>query len=163
MRLDDRVLFLIRLKCCGVVLRVFVVGELDHARKKIDCATEECKEYCKTRDAMDGDFYIVGLIKKEKLLDNVLRNYFIPTKSCPTPAYDQTVYQFISSGDEIRLLWVVPDEETSLTLQENRNIVVPEERGLLQYVLDYYDGTLYRMAKKLNGEAMHIGGAIESK
>jgi len=39
--------------------------------------------------------------------------------------------------------------------------VVPEERGLLKQVLDYFDGTLYIKMKKLNGEAMHVGVELE--
>lgn len=138
-----------------------LIWAVEHARKKVECADEDCKKNCATRDAMDGDFFIVGLLKKEKLLDNVLRNYFIPTKTCPTPSHDQTVYQFIAEKEDIKFLWVVPDQETSMILYDNRNIVVPEERGLLQFVIDYYEGNLYRLAKKLNGESMHIGAALK--
>ena len=55
---------------------------------------------------------------------------------------------------------MVPDQETALTLKENKQIVVPAERSLLQFVLDYYDGNLHRICKKLNGETMDAGSML---
>lgn len=136
---------------------------LQHALKKVDCSHIQGHEICKDREALIGNFFIVALLKKERLLENVLRNYFIPTLTCPTPFFDQTVYMYDAQKESLEFVWVVPDQETSEILKENAKIVVPAERGLLQYVLDYYDGTLYRKAKTLNGEAMHLGGALETK
>ena len=45
--------------------------------------------------------------------------------------------------------------------KENKDKIVPEERGLLKFVLEYYDGTLFNMAKKLNGESQFAGSALE--
>lgn len=133
----------------------------DHARKKVECADEECKKICSNRPAMDGDFYIVGLLKKEKLLDNVLRNYFIPTLACPTPHYDQTLYKYRADRDDIEFVWTIPDKETCETFRENKEQIVPQERSLLKFVLEYYDGTLFNLAKKLNGESHFAGSALE--
>ena len=33
-------------------------------------------------------------------------------------------------------------------------LVMPEERQLLQFVLDFADGSLFQLAKKLNGETI---------
>lgn len=131
-----------------------------HAIKDVDCSAIEGHDVCKDRPAMEGDFYVAALIKKEKLLSNVIRNYFIPTYSCPTPHFDQAVYKFNKAKGDIQFLWVVPDEETSLTLMENKDIVVPNERHLLQFVIDYYNGTLFNIAKKLNGETIYAGSAL---
>lgn len=132
-----------------------------HALKEIDCANIENHDQCSAREALKGDFFVVALLKKEKLLENVLRNYFIATKDCPTPTYDQTVYRYNASKGEIEFLWVVPDRETALTLKENKDIVVPEERALLQFVLDFYNGKLLQLCKKLNKETSNPGVALE--
>ena len=131
-----------------------------HALKKIDCSSIAGHDDCKKRVAFDGDFYVAALLKKEKLLQNVLRNYFVATKSCPTPTFDQTIYKYNAQKEAIEFLWVVPDQETALTLKENKQIVVPAEHGLLQFVLDYYDGNLHRICKKLNGETMNAGSLL---
>ena len=134
-----------------------------HAKKQIDCSSIDGHDACKDRPAMDGSFYIAALIKKEKLLENVLRNYFIPTIACPTPHFDQTVYRYNHEKEDIEFLWVVPDQETCEIFRENKNIIVPAERGLLQFVLDYYNGNLFKLAKKLNGETQFAGDALEGK
>lgn len=134
-----------------------------HALKKVDCSSIEGHDACKDRVAMSGNFYIAALLKKEKLLQNVLRNYFVPTISCPTPHFDQTVYLYNYEKDDIEFLWVVPDKETSEIFRENRLKIVPNERGLLKFVLDYYDGTLFRLAKRLNGESTNPGVSLEGR
>lgn len=135
---------------------------VNHARKQVDCSKIENHDQCKSRSSLDGDFFIAAIIKKESLLDNVIRNYFIPTIACPTPTYDQTVYRYNSAKNDIEFLWVIPDRETALTLKENKNIVVPAEMGLLQFVLDFYDGKLYRRMKEFNGESKYAGNLLES-
>ena len=99
-----------------------------------------------------GDFFVVVETKKERLLENVMRNYFFFRKTCPTPNTDQTVYHYHASDDAIEFLWVVPSKDTCKLFKRHALEIVPEERLLLKYVLDYYDDTLLRLAKRLNGE-----------
>ena len=136
---------------------------VQHAQKKIDCSGIDGHADCKNRPALEGDFYIAALLKKERLFENTLRNYFVPTLACPTPHFDQTVYKYNAKKEDIEFLWVVPDQETCEIFLENRNIIVPKERQLLKYVLDYYDGTLFQLAKRLNGETSNPGILLEGK
>jgi hypothetical protein len=132
-----------------------------HARKEVDCSTIENHEACKDRVPLEGSFFVACLLKKEKLLENVLRNYFVATKSCPTPCYDQTVFRYNHEKGDIEYIWTVPDRETCLTFKENKNIIVPSEQALLKNILDFYSGALYRQAKEFNGEQMHLGGELK--
>lgn len=132
-----------------------------HAQKKTDCSKIENHDQCKDRVALEGDFFIAALLKKEKFLENVLRNYFVATKSCPTPTYDQTVYRFNSQKGDIEFIWVIPDRETCLTFKENVAQIVPAEHALLQNILEFYNGSLYRKMKKFNGEEMALGGTLK--
>jgi hypothetical protein len=102
------------------------------------------------KDNYDDVFYIVVLTKKEKLMQNVMRNYFFTRQSCPTPQYDQSVFMYNPKDEEITYLWTVPDKETCEIFRENALQV--HERELLQCVLDFYDGTLDKLAEKLNNE-----------
>lgn len=133
---------------------------VQHALKKVDCYSIPGHDECRKRDALHGDFYVNIALKKEKLLENVLRNYFIATKSCPTPHFDQTVYKYNAGKEALEFMWVVPDVETCLTYQENKQIIVPEERQLLQFILDFLDGNLHRLCKKLNGEKVTKGSVL---
>lgn len=140
-----------------------LIWSVKHAQKKVECSHLEGHDMCKDRIAFDGDFFIAVLLKKEKLLQNVLRNYFVPTLTCPTPTYDQTIYKYDNKKDDVEYLWTIPDKETCLTFLENKDKIVKEELQLLSYILQFNDGTLYRLAKKLNGESMKPGVALEEK
>lgn len=110
----------------------------------------ECVERCK-KDFL-GDFYIVVITKNERLMSNVFRNFFYGRLSCPTPDYDQTVYKFKRTDNQPIFMWVIPSRDASFHLKDNALYVAPEERELLKYVLAFEDGTLFKLAKELNGE-----------
>lgn len=101
-----------------------------------------------------GDFYIIVITKNERLMKNVFRNFFYARLSCPTPDYDQTVYKYHRHDDEIEFLWVIPSRDASFYLKDNALYVAPQEQQLLKFVLDFADGTLFKLAKELNGEAL---------
>jgi len=99
-----------------------------------------------------GDFFVVVLTKKERIMQNVIRNYFFHRSTCPTPEWDQAVYSYHRSDDQIRFLWVVPSKDTCELLHANALLVDPSERELLKFVLDFHDGTLKKIAQRMNGE-----------
>ena len=99
-----------------------------------------------------GNFYIVVLRKRERLLPNVYRNFFLARKSCPTPTYDQIVYKYHRQEEIVEFLWVVPDNETCVVFVQDALRIDPAERELLGFILDYNDGTLDNLCKKLNNE-----------
>lgn len=118
----------------------------DYAANIYECVKNGIKVY-------DGaGFYVVVETKKERLLENVLRNFFFHRMSCPTPNYDQTVYYYSHANDHINFLWVVPSQETCEIFKHNVSKIIPDEYDLLKYVLDFEDGTLLKLAKSLNRE-----------
>ena len=114
----------------------------------------ECLETHKKKEGYEGNFYLVVLTKKEKLMQNVLRNYFFATKSCPSPVWDQTVYQYNRANDELVFLWTIPDKATCFYFNTYKDMIKPEEMTLLKFVLDFEDGSLLRHAQKLNNETI---------
>jgi hypothetical protein len=112
----------------------------------------QCVERGKKEKA--GDFYVVVITKNEKLFPNVFRNFFFPRTWCPTPDYDQTVYKYKRKDDSLIFMWVIPSRDASFHLKDNALYVAPEERELLKYVLAFEDGTLFKLAKELNGEKL---------
>lgn len=99
-----------------------------------------------------GDFYIHVETKREPLLTNVLRNYFITKRDCPTPNYDQSVFRYNRKKGEIEYYWTIPDKEACHHIKANRLLIVNEEQELLKFVLAFDSGELLRICKKLNGE-----------
>ena len=122
--------------------------QLSDYENNIDIAvTNGIKEF-----GLDRDFYVVVLTKKERLLQNVIRNYFLTRTTCPTPDYDQTVYKYHHESGYIEYLWTVPNKETCINMKTYALQVPPEQKELLNFVLSFYDGTLLKKAQQLNNE-----------
>lgn len=102
----------------------------------------------------NADFFVTVITKKEPLLPNVIRHYFLARLSCPTPDYDQTVYHYKRSSDTLDFLWVIPSKMACMYMIERQSRVPKEEWGLLKFVLDFSDGTLFKKSKELNGEKL---------
>lgn len=139
--------------------------KIDHSAQ--EQASEQLNDYekgiqeCYQRGAKKyhDRFFIVVLTKKERLMQNVLRHYFFPRHSCPTPKYDQAVYIADPQSGTIQFLWVVPAKDVCYYLRDNALNVNKEQKDLLSFVLDFFDNTLLNKAKTLNGEIIK-GNAI---
>ncbi len=110
-----------------------------------------------------GDFFIVALIKRERLMNNVFRNYFIPRKSCPSPHYDQIVYHYHRADDRIEFLWSLPSVVAIQNLLAHKHELDSSFFPLLQFVLDFLDGKLEKKAQLLNNETIGTSDPISLK
>lgn len=99
-----------------------------------------------------GDFYVIVITKREKLMPNVLRHYFFPRISCPTPDNDQTLYKYHRSDDKIEFIWTVPDKKAIKDLKAHAVDLDPSFKELLRFALEFSDGTLDKKARAMNGE-----------
>lgn len=118
--------------------------------KDYEANIEECIKACLKE--YDWDFFVIVTTKKERLMPNVLRNYFFGRKSCPSPEYDQAVYHYHRKEGIVEFLWVVPSKDTCEMMKTHALEVAPEERELRDFVINFYDGTLLQLSKRLNGE-----------
>jgi hypothetical protein len=57
-------------------------------------------------------FYVVVITKKERVLHNVIRRYFVARQSLPSPTWDQTVWHYNPTTSDLRHVWTLPDQET---------------------------------------------------
>lgn len=121
---------------------------------KYQSGLAECVKEHEKLFGIETDFFVVVITKKEPLLQNILRNYFIGRKSCPSPDYDQAVYQFHGTTGNLELIWVIPSRETCFFMIDNALTIPSEQKTLLSYVIEFKDGTLFRLMKKLNGEKL---------
>jgi hypothetical protein len=119
--------------------------EQDYIKNLIKCVQDNKRKYA-------GDFFVVVISKNEKLLYNVIRCYFFDRVTCPTPDYDQTLFMYSSSEESIKHIWTVPDKETCLLYIQNKDKIPPAEYPLLENVLKFRSGELFRLCKKFNNE-----------
>lgn len=144
----------------GKLSSELIVKQVDDTHSATDQMKEQLTDWdknimeCVERGKKDfpDDFFVVVITKKERLMQNVLRNYFTCRHSCPTPEWDQTVFRYERSLEKLTFLWVVPSKDTCEFFTRNAFRIEGEDMQLLKYVIDLNDGTLLRMAKRLNGE-----------
>lgn len=79
-----------------------------------------------------------------------IRNRYAPHWICPKPNFDNAVYQYNRDHDDLKLLWVLPSKDTANHLLANAVYLDTGNKGLLQFVLDFKDGTLDKLAITLN-------------
>jgi len=119
--------------------------EKEYLKNLLECVHTNAHKYA-------NDFFVVVITKNEKLLYNVIRCYFFDRISCPTPDYDQTVFMIRRAQDELVHLWTIPNREACLTYMENKDKVVPEEYAILDNIIRFMNGDLFKLCKKLNHE-----------
>lgn len=120
-------------------------SQKDYIETLLDTAVQARKKW-------EGDFFITVVTKKERLMKNVLRNYFMARHSCPTPDYDQTVYKFRAEDEEIVFLWTIPAQDICYDLLRNALQIPPEERDLLYNIIRFKEGELMKLAQIENKE-----------
>jgi hypothetical protein len=114
---------------------------------------DQLAECVKTHEKMfPDDFFVVVDTKREKVLDNVIRNYFYGRRSCPTPNYDQSVFMFHKESGDLEYIWTVPSRDACFHLLERRLELNLEEKELLVMVQAFASGKLMQMCKSFNNE-----------
>lgn len=98
----------------------------------------------------DSDFYVVVLLKKEPLLTNVIRFFYITRRSCPSTCYDQTVYKYDHKNNKLDILWQIPNMASVNDLYANRKFLTSEYNELLDYIIKFRSGDLDRLSDRLN-------------
>lgn len=108
------------------------------------------------RTKFRDNFFIEIKTKKERLMENVLRCYWITRRSCPTPNYEQIVYKYNYKDESIEEIWSIPDRESCFIIYDNAIQLPADQRELVQYVFDFADGTLYKRMRELNNETHEV-------
>ena len=99
-----------------------------------------------------GDFFIVVETKAERLMPNVMRNYFFSRWTCPTPTYDQSVFRYSKKGERLEYLWTLPSKDACHHIKMNAATLPEEESQLRDFVLGLFDESLLKLSKQFNNE-----------
>ena len=101
-------------------------------------------------DHMPDDFFVVVLFKKERHLQNIVRQYFFYRQSCPTPEYDQTVYLYEKSKDALNFMWCIPNNATVLNLTTRSKELPFDQQWLADMCKAFTTGELDKWCEQLN-------------
>lgn len=99
------------------------------------------------RRAYDGVYFVVVLNKRERLLPNVIRRLYFHRESCPTPEFDQTVYEIDPSQDRISYLWTLPDWQTCQLSAVDPDSIPKVFYPLAGFISDFQSGKLDKLAR----------------
>lgn len=123
-----------------------------NSKKSYEEEVSEAVARGKADAQIEGDFYIIVLFKKERHLQNVVRQLFFYRQSCPTPEFDQTVYKYHRDQDKLEFLWVVPNNAACQFIPTIIGELPREQQELREMVMAFNSGELDKKARLLNGE-----------
>lgn len=102
------------------------------------------------RQKVKGDFFVMLLSKKEKLLTQVIRDRLFALKACPTPNYGQTLWKYHHLDQRLEFIWTVPPKDVVMFLKRYPIEMSDMCGDLIRQVFNFIDGTLDRRTIELN-------------
>lgn len=89
-------------------------------------------------------FYVCVQSRRERLLNNVIRNQFYARKTRPIPQFDLALYHYDPSTEDLRFVWCIPDKESVINIMVNRaNGTLPHDQSkLYDFCVGFINGTL---------------------
>ena len=100
------------------------------------------------KEFLTGDFFVDVIWRKKRAARGGLAKEALALENIPTPHYNQTVYLYHRAVDELEMLWTVPPQEVCLAYYHNKHLVPASEYSLLEQVMNFYDGTLFKLIDK---------------
>ncbi len=89
-----------------------------------------------------NNFYVCVQTRRERLLQNVIRNQFYHRLTRPGPAYDLALYYYNPKDEDLRFIWCIPDKQTVEAMSEPGYMPPIEQQQLYGFVRGFLDGTL---------------------
>jgi len=109
----------------------------------------------------DGDFFVEVIRTHEPGYRTGFRRRQFWTYSCSTPTPCSAIYHYTREDDTLRLLWDLPvTTACAFAFRNKQELSLSGVGEALRTILDYYDGTLLKRSKKINGEYDGKGSAV---
>lgn len=105
--------------------------------------------YKKAHPHKDG--YIHLNIIKDRAVANYVKMLWVARTSCPDPFYNETVWKYEHADDSVSLLWSLPDPQACKDLLKYQGNAQGYEKVVVDFVVNYKNGTLLELANKENG------------
>lgn len=87
-------------------------------------------------------YYILVILRRERLIPNAIRQQFVVRKSRPEPFYDSTLYSYSNKTGDLTYCWSIPDQDTCEYLLRPDTNLSKEYDQLKNFVKKFADGTL---------------------
>jgi hypothetical protein len=80
-------------------------------------------------------FYVCVQTRRERLMQNVIRNQFYPRQTRPIPQYDLALYHYDPKDEKLSFVWCIPDKETTWELASRK---VDDDQNQLSYFCECF-------------------------
>ena len=87
-------------------------------------------------------FYLCVQTKRERILTNVVRNYFYARRTRPAPTYDLSLYYYEPKDEKLTFIWCIPDKETCEYMLTYKHELPHDQWQLLDFVEKFTNNTL---------------------
>lgn len=87
-------------------------------------------------------YYVCVQVKRERLLQNVIRSYFYARRTRPIPDYDLSLYYYDPATEDISFVWCIPDRETVEYILENQHLLSYDHEQLVGFCKSFKANTL---------------------
>lgn len=84
-------------------------------------------------------YFISVHTQKDPFSINVVRRRWIVRKSCPDPDWNSEVYSYNNKTAELRLEWVLPTMQDSISILKNKHMY---DEKLIRFIKDQKEGKL---------------------
>lgn len=112
--------------------------------------------------SIKGSFFIVVLLRKETVMQNVVRLQYLYRQTCPTPGYDQTVFKYDRPGDHLEFIWSIPNNVTVEQMDRHPEQFPDDQQELVNFARSFRSGSLDKKAQQLN-EKIDLGCQPKNK
>lgn len=105
---------------------------------------DEVQECIKNHSHFNEPFYIVVLYKIEKLMQNVIRRYYVGRLSLPTPSWSQDVWRYNPATGDLEFIWSLPEKSVAMWLVDRPHDIKDEHKQLKNFVVYHLEKKLYK-------------------
>jgi hypothetical protein len=118
------------------------INAIDMQREMQKSVLKELEDIIAKHRHYAPSYYIVYLLRKERLIPNAIRQQFVVRQTRPKPDYDSSLFSYDNDSSTLKYHWTVPDEQTCQYLLLNKDHLRDDEKELFSYVKRFAENTL---------------------
>jgi len=126
------------------------VGAIAAQAEHLGSPTNDVRELQHGMESNNSRYIYVVVLRIFDSLTKTIRNRYFPSDICPTPNFNQAVFEYDRDHGNLDLLYVLPALNTCNYLLANPFYLNANDRQLLTYIYNFRDGTLDRQQEEKN-------------
>lgn len=118
------------------------INVIDMQREMQKSFMDNMQEIVRSHRDFSNRYYILIILRRERLIPNAIRQQFVVRKTRPEPTYDSSLYAYDNRNSDLSYCWTIPDQDTCEYLLRSDTHLSKEYDQLKTFVKRFADGTL---------------------